>query len=77
MAVRCDAGEKIGVALSKLDKTRPNVVNVYGTCQENVVIAGFDDLKIIGKQGATLLAAPPESAFGITVSASRNLSIET
>lgn len=77
VAVRCDAGEKIGVALSKLDKTRPNVVKVYGTCQENLVISGFDDLKIIGKQGATLLAAPPESAFGITVSASRNLSIET
>jgi hypothetical protein len=77
VAVHCDAGEKIGLALSKLDKTRPNVVNVYGTCQENVVIAGFDDLKIVGKQGATLLAAPPETAYGIEVSASRTVSIET
>ena len=76
-AVRCDAGETIGRALSKLDKTRPNVVNVYGTCQENVVIAGFDDLRIVGKAGATLLAAPPETAYGIEVSASRTVSIET
>jgi hypothetical protein len=60
----------------KLDKTRPNVLQVSGTCQENVVIAGFDDLTILGKPGAMLLAAPPETAYAIEVVASRAVSIQ-
>jgi hypothetical protein len=74
--VRCDSGGKIGWALSKLDKTRPGIVKVSGTCQENVLISGFDDLRIVGKPGATLLPVPPQTAYAIEVLASRTVSIE-
>ena len=74
--VRCDAGQKIGWALSKLDKMRPNVVRVSGACQENVDISGFDDLTIVGKPGATLLPVPPVTAHAIGVWASHLVSIE-
>jgi hypothetical protein len=55
---------------------RPNVVKVSGTCQENVLISGFDNLTIIGKPGATLLPAPPATAYAVEVTASRAVTIE-
>jgi hypothetical protein len=74
--VRCDSGGKIGRALAKLDKARPGVVKVSGTCQENVVISGFADLRIVGKPGATLLPVPPQTAYAIEVVGSQTVSIE-
>jgi hypothetical protein len=76
VVVRCDAGQTIGGALSKLDKTRPNVLKVSGTCQENVAISGFLDLTIVGAAGATLVPVPPTTAYAIEVSASGAVSIQ-
>lgn len=74
--VRCDAGQTIGQALKGLDKLRPNVVAVSGTCQENVVIEGFDDLRIVGQPEATLVPVPPTTSYAIDVRASRRVTIE-
>jgi hypothetical protein len=74
VSVRCDTGQTIGHALAKLDKMRPNVLRVSGTCRENVIVTGFDDLTIVGRPGATLLPVP--AGFGIEVTASRQVSIE-
>ena len=74
--VRCDAGETIGRTLSRLEKWRPHSLNVSGTCHENLSIAGFDDLTIVGKTGAALVPVPPATAPAIDVSASRLVSIE-
>jgi hypothetical protein len=74
--VRCSAGETIGGALSRLDKSRPNVLRVSGTCRESVVIEGFDDLRIVGRAGATLASTPGATAYPIAVSALSSVSIE-
>jgi hypothetical protein len=75
-SVRCDQGATIGRALSKLAKTDANVVRVSGACRENVVIDGFDNLRIVGKAGATLTPVPPATAYAFEVTASRAVSIE-
>ena len=75
--VRCDAGERIGDALSRLDPLVPAVVQVSGACRENVVIRGFDDLRIVGAAGATLEVVAPPAPFAIEVATSRRVSFES
>lgn len=74
--VRCSSGETIGRALSKLDKSRPNVLRVSGTCRESVAVQGFDDLRIVAAPGAVLESVPGDSAYPISVSASQAVSVE-
>jgi hypothetical protein len=74
--VRCDAGETIGRALSRLDPLVPAVVQVSGTCRENVRIRGFDDLRIVGAAGATLEVVASPAPYAIEVAASRRVSFE-
>jgi hypothetical protein len=74
--VRCSAGETIGGALSRLDKSRPNVLRVSGTCPESVAIEGFADLRIVGSAGATVMSIPGATAYPVSVSASGSVSIE-
>jgi hypothetical protein len=73
--VRCSSGETIVGALSRLDKSRPNVLRVSGTCRESVAIEGFDDLRIVGSPGATVESIPGDT-YPFSVSASRSVAIE-
>jgi hypothetical protein len=74
--VRCDAGETIGGALSRLDPLVPAVVRVSGACRENVLIRGFDDLRIVGAAGATLEVVASPALYAIEVATSRLVSFE-
>ena len=76
LKVRCDAGETIGAALSRLDPLVPAVVQVSGTCRENVRIRGFDDLRIVGAAGATLEVVASPALYAIEVATSRLVSFE-
>jgi hypothetical protein len=77
VTVNCDAGQTISRALSKLDKAGPNVVKVHGTCQENVVVKHFDDLRIVGAPGATILGDPATPGVSVLqVLASRSVTID-
>jgi hypothetical protein len=54
ITVNCDQPadsptSSINVALSTLNRTEPNLVRVSGTCNENVTIAGFDRLTLVGQ----------------------------
>jgi hypothetical protein len=74
--VRCSSGETIAGALSRLDKSRPNVLRVSGTCRESVAIEGFDDLRIVGSAGAAVESIPGATAYPLSVSASSSVAIE-
>jgi hypothetical protein len=76
LRVHCGRGQTIGGALARLDKGQSNVVRVYGTCRESVEIDGFDDLRIVGAPGAVLESVAGDSAYPISVSASRSVSVE-
>jgi hypothetical protein len=52
--VRCDSGDTIQGALSKLTPTGPNTVNVTGTCKENVKINSMDRLTLVANPTATI-----------------------
>ena len=46
VVVNCDAGQSLNAAISKLNKQGPNTVTVQGTCTEDVIIAGFENLTV-------------------------------
>lgn len=78
ITVDCNAGQSLTHALSQLDKHRPIVVSVNGTCTEYLHIVGFDGLTLKGLPGATLLqpAAVP-SLFDslLLIESSRSVTI--
>jgi hypothetical protein len=74
--VRCNAGETIGRALARLDKSHRQVLRVSGTCRESVLIQGFADLTIVGSPGATLESVPGTAAYLISVTSSQAVSIQ-
>jgi hypothetical protein len=76
VSVRCARGQTIGGVLARLDKGQPNVLRVFGTCRESVQVTGFDDLRIVAAPGAVLESVPGDSAYPISVSASRAVSVE-
>jgi len=58
--VRCGSGDgsdptSITAALTMLNPNVPNTRKIFGVCQENVVISGFNRLTLIGRQGATVV----------------------
>ena len=56
-AINVDCSKKsLAAKLASLDKAKVNVVNVVGTCVEDLVIEGFKDLSLIG-DGSTNLSA--------------------
>src|SRR5215469_5258159 len=55
VVVKCDAGQSLNRAISKLNKQGPNTVLVEGTCTEYVRIVGFENLTVKGLPGATLV----------------------
>ena len=47
----------ISAALKLLNPNVPNTLNIFGACNENVVINGFNRLTLAGKQGASVTDA--------------------
>ena len=76
LPVRCARGQTINEVLARLDKGQPSVLRVFGTCRESVQITGFDDLRVVAGPGAVLESVPGDSAYPISVSASRAVSVE-
>jgi hypothetical protein len=80
--VDCAQGQSITAALERLRAHRrepltPQVIRVSGTCNESVVVEGFDQLTIQGMPGATLTAtATGDDSAAIRVVGSRNVEIE-
>jgi hypothetical protein len=69
--VHCDrtnaAPNTISAALKLLNPNGPNTLNIFGRCNENVVINGFNRLALAGKQGASVLDASDGTSQTILV----------
>lgn len=74
--VDCNKSQSINEALAKLSKSGPNVVTVFGTCAEDIVIEGFDDLKLVAAPGAVLNPASVSSKTVLLVNSSRRVVID-
>jgi copper-binding protein NosD len=57
----------ISAALKLLDPNGPNTLNIFGVCNENVVINGFNRLALAGKHGASVTDASGGAAQTIQV----------
>ena len=57
----------ITAALKLLDPSVPNKLNIFGTCNENVLIKGFNRLTLVGTQGASIVDASGKTAQTILV----------
>ena len=62
-----DGPTSITVALKLLDPSVPNKLNIFGTCNENVVIKGFNRLTLVGRQGASIVDGSGKTAQTILV----------
>jgi hypothetical protein len=70
--VHCGSISKTGPtsitsALKLLDPSVPNKLNIFGTCNENVLIKGFNRLTLVGMQGGTIVDASGKTAQTILV----------
>jgi Right handed beta helix region len=70
--VHCGSVSKTGptsitAALKLLDPSVPNKVSIFGTCNENVLIKGFNRLTLVGMQGASIVDASGKTAQTILV----------
>ncbi len=74
--IDCAKGESINAALAKLAKSGPNVLTVSGTCAEDIVIDGFDDLQLVAAPGAALHPASQASKAVLLVQSSRRVVID-
>ena len=74
--VDCSKGDSINAALAKLSKRGPNVLTVTGTCAEDIVIDGFDDLTLVATPGAALNPASPASKTILLVNSSRRVVVD-
>ncbi|HJQ35914.1 MAG TPA: right-handed parallel beta-helix repeat-containing protein [Thermoanaerobaculia bacterium] len=74
--VDCSKGDSINSELAKLSKTGPNVLTVSGSCAEDVVIEGFDDLTLVAAPGASLNPASASSKSVLLVNSSRRVTVE-
>ena len=75
--VNCDKGQSLNATLAKMNKFSPATVVFTGTCNEYVVVDGFDNLTLTGEPGATIqqpnTAPPPTPPFVLSVKASRSV----
>jgi hypothetical protein len=62
-----DGPTSITAALKLLDPSVPNKLNIFGTCNENVVIKGFNRLTLVGTQGASIVDGSGKTAQTILV----------
>jgi hypothetical protein len=78
IAVDCGAKKdnSINAALASLVKQGPHIINITGTCNENVFIENFDDVTLAGSGGASINFVPgPDSFQAIFVTRSRSVTI--
>src|SRR5215471_397540 len=75
--VNCDKGQSLNATLAKMNKFSPGSVVFTGTCNEYVVVDGFEDLTLTGVHGATIQqpSTPPPSSpsFVLSVQESRSV----
>ncbi len=79
-SVNCDLppqapASTISAVLGRLNPERPNTVTVSGTCNENVVIDGFEDLTLQAAPGASVNDASNGAAATIQISHSQRITI--
>src|SRR5216684_4000213 len=66
----------INKALATLDPSEDNTVYVNGACQENVNITGFDRLKLIAQNGASINDASGGTAAVVSITDSLRVSLQ-
>jgi hypothetical protein len=74
--VDCSKGDSINAELARLSKTGPNVVTVSGSCAENILIDGFDDLTLVAAPGASLNPASASAKSILLVNSSRRVVLD-
>ena len=75
--VDCNQGQSLNATLATLNKFSPGTVVFTGTCNEYVVVDGFENLTLTGMHGATIQqpSTPPPSSpsFVLSVQESRSV----
>src|SRR5713101_6725310 len=66
----------INKALATLDPSEDNTVYVNGACQENVTITGFDRLKLIAQNGASINDASGGTVTVVSITDSLRVSLQ-
>lgn len=77
--VNCTQGQSLNLTLATLIKFLPATVTVKGTCTENVLIDGFENLTLAGAPGATIqqpnTTPPTGPTYVLSIKASRNVTV--
>ena len=66
----------INNALASLDPSEDNTVYVKGACKENVNVVGFDRLKLIAQNGASISDASGDTAAVLSIDNSTRVSVQ-
>jgi hypothetical protein len=78
--VDCGSANKlinsINNALASLDPSEDNTVYVRGACKENVTVSGFDRLKLIAQNGASITDASGDTTAVISIDNSTRVSVQ-
>jgi len=74
--IDCSKGDSINAALAKLSRSGPNQLTVTGSCAEDVVIDGFDDLTLTAMPGAALNPASATSKTILLINSSRRVIVD-
>src|SRR5215470_4162718 len=79
VVVDCGAGQSLNSTLAKMDKFAPASVRFKGTCNEYVLVDGFENLTIKGLTGATIQqpATNPSTSpiYVLSVKASKGITL--
>ena len=77
--VDCNAGQSLNRTLARMDKFSPATVAFSGTCTEYVVVDGFNNLTLTGREGAAIqqpITNPPASpGYVLSVKSSRSITL--
>ncbi|MCI0620557.1 MAG: hypothetical protein L0387_02615 [Acidobacteria bacterium] len=79
VSLDCDKKKTITAALAGLSKQGPHTITVSGTCNESVVIDGFDTLTLVGTAGASINDPTPENLEDndvVDIIQSRNVTVQ-
>lgn len=66
----------INAALASLDPSEDDTIHVKGACTENVSITGFDRLKLIAQNGASITDASGDTAPVVSIDNSLRVSVQ-
>ena len=78
ITVDCGAGQTLGAALAKIDKSAPATVTVKGTCTEFVLVEGFNGLTLNGLPGAALqqpASNPQSNSYVLSIYGSQAITV--